>query len=232
MAVKEAYETYENSWAGIRNLQWVAQTFTATSSYTLTHVSMRCTVNATYSATITCHIRATTTGLPSGGDLASGTLNANTAILGAPGGWLTWSLGAGCSITSGSVYAIILDNAGETTNYFYWQQTTSSGYSSGGRTVSTDSGATWGTLSSTTDCVFVNHATLATALSGTTAGIGAVAGTITVSSGTKNLVGTISVTGAIVGTITQTGANVSNYASKQTSRLVAVSNGEFWYEDI
>lgn len=85
---------------------WYCGTFTAGSTYTITSIGLRLARNGTTPGTITVSIRATSGGLPTGADLCSGTYDGSTIPTGTPV-WISITLGAGTSLSSGVTYAVI-----------------------------------------------------------------------------------------------------------------------------
>jgi hypothetical protein len=133
-------------------VNWTAQTFTAISSHTLTAISLYIFKQGT-PGTFAWSIRATSAGLPTGADLASGSMDGNT-ISTSPV-WLDLSLGAGVALTAGTTYAIITRcTAGTSGNFIHWFQADTNVYSGGQKCTSVNSGSAW-TAVSTADFVFI-----------------------------------------------------------------------------
>lgn len=151
MALKDYNNTGDSSGQIMYAANWVAITFTATSSYTLTSIKLKL-YKATAPGTFTASIRATSASKPTEADLCSGTYAGNS--LGAsPGAFIEIDMGDGCSITSGVKYAIVMRCAG---SYAYARYAMAN-YAGGGRVKSADSGSTWGSESSLYDMMFETY---------------------------------------------------------------------------
>ena len=136
-AEKIDYSTHNTGSTSFSGADWVAMNFTASESYTITSVKLNLFRTGT-PGTLTVSIRATTADVPSGADLASGTFAGND-LLTTPGQYEEITLGAGCSLVSGTKYAIVCRCAAASV---YWGR--GLGYANGGRCTSADSGASWG----------------------------------------------------------------------------------------
>jgi len=122
---------------------WRAQTFTAGSSYTIGKVRLMLAKNGAATAgTVTASIRATAGGLPTGGDLCSGSLNGNLFNDFSPMAWYWFYLGAGTPLTSGTVYAIVI-RAPAASVAIRHRYNNANAYAGGQKANSADSGATW-----------------------------------------------------------------------------------------
>jgi hypothetical protein len=116
---------------------WRAQTFTITTAHTITSIKLYISNSGAANSGCAYHIRATTAGAPSGGDLASGTV-ADGSLLAAPGEVVTVSLGAGALLNIGT-YAICIEGVNQLINSDQGTPT----YAGGSRWNSVDSGANW-----------------------------------------------------------------------------------------
>jgi hypothetical protein len=114
---------------------WLAQTFTPTTSHTITSVNLKLLRTAgSVPGTVTVSIKAVDgTGKPTGADLAVGTTNGDTITTVSPGEWRLVSLGAGTPLTSGTVYAIVVKSSTDDgAKPIYWRKdATASAYAGG-----------------------------------------------------------------------------------------------------
>jgi len=155
--LQDYYNTGDDQGYGLYGATWQAQTFTASSSYTITSVKLLL-YRYGNPGTITVSIRATTSGAPSGADLCSGTTDGNTLPTGSPYEWREITFGAGTPLTSGTKYAIVARAAGTTSdNSGKWRvDTTDPTYTNGSDWYSTNSGGNW-TEISTADHLFETY---------------------------------------------------------------------------
>ena len=130
--------------AAVSDTYWDSQTFTALASYTITSVKLKLFKSAMLApGIITVSIRATSSGLPSGADLASGTTDGDTLGTSYPGEWREITL-TGCSIVKGTKYAIVVRTAGSGSYPLRWVGDDSSPtYTNGAQCWSTNSGVDW-----------------------------------------------------------------------------------------
>ena len=99
-----------------------AQTFTPDTSHTVKAIRIKVFKGATATGTLTVSIRATSSNVPTGADLASDTLDIATDVThtAAPGGWYSFDLGAGVALTAGTLYAVVV-SIPDLTNAFSWR---------------------------------------------------------------------------------------------------------------
>ena len=126
------------AWLG--QTSWFAQTFIASNSYRISSVKLALKKEAGASpGTITVSIRATSAGVPSGGDLATGTTDGDTLTTDVE--WREITFGSSISLTSGVKYAIVARVSGETA---YWVANLEGhSYANGAQCSSADSGSNW-----------------------------------------------------------------------------------------
>jgi len=87
------------------------------------------------------------TGDPTGGDLASVTVNANTIPQAAQ--WVDFTFDTPYALQAGYTYCILMSSSSvDLANKIEWGQDTNAGYSSGLKILSTDSGSSWAQISS------------------------------------------------------------------------------------
>lgn len=156
--LKDSFDTGDDTQVSeTSDAEWQAQTFTASSSYSIGSVTLKLWRSGN-PGTLTVSIRATTggaTAVPTGSDLASGTLDVSAVPTTAgSAAWSTITFSAATALVSGTIYAIIIRVSGA--GFLYLRDDTGSGYSSGRRGYSTNSGSTWinGNFSSTDDLLF------------------------------------------------------------------------------
>lgn len=145
MATKyENYITGDDSRADIYGARWAAQTFTPDTNHIVTSVKLLLYRNNS-PGTVTVSIRATSAGLPSGIDLASGTTTGNNLATADPYEWREITFSSGALVVAGTIYAIVVRaTGGDSGNNLYWRYDGSdAGYTDGHSAFSTDSGSTW-----------------------------------------------------------------------------------------
>jgi hypothetical protein len=114
---------------------WYAQTFTASSSYIMTGAAIPVYTTVGTQTTSTLALYATTSNLPTGSALASGTFTAAGSAA-----WNAVTFGTPYTLTSGVTYALVADQpSGTSSIYFVWGGTPSTPYYD----LSTNSGAVW-----------------------------------------------------------------------------------------
>lgn len=134
----------------ITSTTWKAMTFTPDADHTIRGVRL-CLYGSGVGA-ITVSIRATGSGLPTGGDLCSGTLDGSQLNSTDNGMVYDIPLGAGIALTAGTVYAIVVRTASGT---LYWVSSPA-GYAGGNKCSSTNSGVAW-TADATRDLLFAEY---------------------------------------------------------------------------
>jgi len=128
------------------DIYWATQTFTPTVSHSITSVNLLLSGLALAGyppGTITVGIRVTSSGLPTGGDITSGTTNGNT--LGLTYEWRAITL-TSYALTMGTVYAIVCRCTGtgsEGALPLHWSGDSAGTYSGGTFVLSIDNGVTW-----------------------------------------------------------------------------------------
>ena len=141
---------------------WAAQTFTVQSSeaHEITKVVLLLSKNALGNlSTVTASIRATAGNLPTGADLASGSIDGDVEISTSPQ-WITINLSSFPSLSSSTEYAIVLRAPGATSfGRILWAATNSGVYTDGQASQSNDSGSNW-TAATGFDVLFEEWGTL------------------------------------------------------------------------
>jgi hypothetical protein len=136
-----------------------AQTFTPATNYTIVSVTLQLYRSGT-PGIATIEIRTTSGGKPTTTVLCSGTTDGDTLATGTPYTDRNITLGAGTPLTAGQLYAIVIKAPSGTgiSKCINWNCNDGSLYSDGKTDSSSDGGATWGTPSLTTDCLFKVYA--------------------------------------------------------------------------
>lgn len=131
------YEYYDSGTSyvdGVYGTRWFAQAFTVGAArHTVTSISLH--ISSATTGTCTVSIRATSSGLPTGSDLTSGTYACNNLVA----GWYSFSVTT-YTLSANTQYAIVLQYPAVQT-YWYYSLTYVAGAS-----YSTDSGSTWNSL--------------------------------------------------------------------------------------
>lgn len=142
----ERYNTGDDAAREIYGANWRAQTFTPSTAHQITSVKLLI-YREGAPGDLTVSIRATDgSGHPTGTDLCSGTLNANTITTSTSGLWYVITLGAGANLSAGTKYAIVARalTGGDSSNGVWWRfDDTSSAYAGGNRERSSNSGSSW-----------------------------------------------------------------------------------------
>jgi hypothetical protein len=155
---EEGVDYYNEGWNyynyNASTSSWFAQTFTASESYDISTVTLRLWRSGTPD-TVTVSIRETSGNKPTGEDLCYGTRNGNEFIDQSIeyGTWYDFELNSPYSLTESTVYAIVIR---ATDTRFYWAKDTSGTYSGGRMCYSTNSGSSWGAISSQ-DFMFITY---------------------------------------------------------------------------
>jgi hypothetical protein len=125
---------------------WRAQTFQPAQTHTITSVQLPLINRGNTSGNVIVSIRvADANGVPSGADLASGSIPVSSiASAWSPAKWYTFDLGAGCLVEQGKAYAIVW-RAPSASSMFYWMNM--SGSYSKGQVMASNSGNVWTNLS-------------------------------------------------------------------------------------
>ena len=159
---KDYYNTGDNGLFGIIDSQyWKGQTFTAGSNYDIASVKLLMYKGAGASpGTVTVSIRATTgtfgSRIPTGGDLAVGTIDGNDLTEDTDGEWIRITFVETYSLVSGTEYAICVRCAGTNPNVIYLREDSDAGYTNGNQCTSSDSGSSW-VGGGSDDCMFETY---------------------------------------------------------------------------
>lgn len=142
----EYYNTGDDGREGIYAAEWRAQTFTPVTAHTINFVKLKL-LRSGSPGTITVSIRATdVSGLPTGADLCSGTIDGNTLTEDFYGAWYVINFGAGTSLSANTKYAIVLRavNGDASNKFYYWFDLSTPTYAGGNSNYSSNSGVDWG----------------------------------------------------------------------------------------
>ena len=143
----ENYITGDDGSANTDSTNWDSQTFTPSITHIITSVKLKL-WRTTTPGTVTVSIRATSAGLPTGADLASGTTDGDTLPTAAGSAeWREITLGAGTVLIASTKYAICVRAAAQYANWRYDQ--TSPTYAGGNRAFSSTSGVSWTAVAGT-----------------------------------------------------------------------------------
>lgn len=152
--IADYYKTGDDSQGLARGVTWLTQTFQASDSYSMSGVKLKL-WRVGLPGTVTVSIRATAAGEPTGGNLASGTMDGDILSATSPGSWQEITFTSPIVLTSGTTYAIVVRaTSGDLSNSVYWREDASSpSYASGSIGGSVDSGSTW-TMYASSDFMF------------------------------------------------------------------------------
>lgn len=143
MVIKfESYTTGDNQIIDFFGATWKDMSFTPDIAHDISLVTIK--IFRTGSpGTITVSIRATSSGLPTGNDLTSGTTDGNTITTSVFGALIEFDL-TPYSLEASTEYAIVVRVPdGDGSNYLNWRRDTTGTYAGGGSGTSTDSGGSW-----------------------------------------------------------------------------------------
>lgn len=136
---------------------WYVQTFNATDPYEMTGFWIKA-LRVGSPGTVTGSLRATTGGLASGADLATGTINGDDFSTATGGEWYEVTFTDTDTVTAGTVYAVALRaTGGDADNYIGWRVDTGNGYARGQECSSTDGGSVWNAVAAN-DLMFSSSA--------------------------------------------------------------------------
>lgn len=135
---RENLITGDNDAENFTSSNWVAQTFTAESNHSVSKFVLKLINPNSEAGTATVSLRATSSGLPTGSDLASGTLS--LASISASGGWYDITLDTPYNITNGVVYSIVIRS--DIGNGVGWRLG-GNNYGNGSQCKSANSGSSW-----------------------------------------------------------------------------------------
>ena len=157
--LKDYHNVGDTSLYGIIDAtNWKGQSFTAGSNYDISSVKLLMYKAVDKSpGTVTVSIRATTgvNPIPTGDDLAVGTINGNDLTEDTDGEWIRITFDAAYSLVSGTVYAICVRCAGTNPDVIYLREDDTAGYAAGNQCYSSTTGNSW--LADIDDCMFETY---------------------------------------------------------------------------
>jgi len=248
--LQDYYNTGDDALLSISGTSWVAQTFTASGSYSISSVKLLAYRVGTVSL-LTVSLRDTTAGSPSGADITSGTLDISTLSTSASGVWVEVVFSTPYALSSGTQYAIVIrTNGANSTNCMRWRRDqTSPTYAGGLVAFSSDSGSTWDITSfAGSDGMFetyspdvVDHeisgsVNLVLGQSGDLTGDFLIDGaSALLFTGSGLLSGDVFITGSLAMAVAINSRLVKLFKFEQfstNSRLVVAGSNQIWYESI
>ncbi|ACZ61394.1 hypothetical protein [Dehalococcoides mccartyi] len=137
--IDQSWLQNDDNQEAVTTTTWKAMTFTPATNHTIRGV--RLALYGSSVGSITVSIRATSGGLPTGGDLCSGPLDGSQLNGTFDGKVYDISLGVGTALTAGTVYAIVVRTGSGTLNW----RSSAAGYDRGNKCSSTNSGGSWTT---------------------------------------------------------------------------------------
>jgi len=230
--LQESYNTGEDNQDAFFGINWAAQTFTTLSAYDISSVKVK--VYRTGSpGTVTCHLRDTTGGKPSGPDRAIGTTQGNDFGTDGGGTWVEITFNTSYSLSSGVMYAIVLDNAsGVAANRGNWKKDASGPtYTGGANQYSSNSGVDWTTYTAA-DNMFETWGEGKTysELAGTIAAVSDVSGNLDTTL-VSTLSGTIAAVSTVSGNLGSTTVAI-DVTTSYIKRLVVAGKDSIYYESV
>lgn len=155
MALQDYYNTNDDNVLVCAATQVTCQTFTANQTYTITSVKMKLWRDAGVTGTWTVNLYASSGNKPTGGILATGTIDVSTFATSTPGDWYEITFDTPYEVTGGNQYCVTGGklSAG---NVYHRCDATSPSYAGGAAAYSTNSGSTW-TVYSTIDMMFETY---------------------------------------------------------------------------
>lgn len=151
--LQESYLVDDNGVVAFNGVSWNAQTFTTNSAFTASACAVKG-LRLNTITTLTAELWATVGGLPSGGAIASGTLDVSAFDDDATYvGWAFITFVTPVALDNSTVYAVILHIEEGGGNQWHWRTDTTAGFAGGQRAFSGNSGSTW-TADATDDFLF------------------------------------------------------------------------------
>lgn len=122
---------------------WHSQGFTAIASHTITSVKILA-YRIGNAGTLTLSIRATSSDVPTGSDLVTGTLDVSGITTDTAGEWIEVTFSTPLQLTKGTVYQIVCSgNGADTSNRLVWNIEYPTGSYAGGKAGTSSNGSTW-----------------------------------------------------------------------------------------
>lgn len=144
-AVDQSNLNVSNSGFGVNSTAWAGQTFVPSKSGKLTQVALDlfCSACSGTTPNLTVALRATTgsPALPTGADLATGTI---TGFSSGAGSYYTATFASPPIVTAGTAYAVVIRaTANPSAGTYAYVVSTANPYAAGQRVISANSGGTW-----------------------------------------------------------------------------------------
>ncbi|KKN10841.1 hypothetical protein LCGC14_1032460 [marine sediment metagenome] len=159
MALQEFYTASSGNNSITSSTFWVAMTYTTVSAYDITGVNLGFSRLGPFVGNVTVSIRATDENdKPTDGDLASFTFDGSTLTTSNSGEWTTRNFDSPYSLSSGVIYAIVIRHDGS--SHLRYRRQSNGAYGGGGLHTSSNSGGTWGDIS-TSDVKFAVYGDVA-----------------------------------------------------------------------
>lgn len=233
MALKDYYNIDDDSNFQVDKYKWLAQIFTAGSSYNVSSVKLGVGKSSPDPVgSIVVSIREVDgAGKPTGDDLCYVEIN-DFSSFDLNLDWIEFTFGSSASLTNGEKYAIIIKGEGYlTSGYVKWYYDSGNGYAGGHMIYSNTEGATWSTPG-TNDAMFETHtSTSYVDLAGTGGGTGGGSGVLEIAYSYVDFAGTGGGSGDGSGALIVSGFP-HDEKSLTHKRLIAIGNNQLWYEDI
>lgn len=139
----EYYSTGDDDYGEVYGVLYKGQTFTTASQHYVSFVRLLL-YRVGNPGTLTVGIYATSSGLPTGTALASGTINANTFTTSSSGAWYNVTLTTPYQLSTSTVYCVVLNGGVDVNNKIGWRtDLTSPSYSGGNFVYSNNGGSSW-----------------------------------------------------------------------------------------
>jgi len=131
---------------GVEEDTWMGQTFTTTSAFTIAGAAFKCYRTGTISD-VTCELYATVAGKPSGGILATGTLDVSTLSTVSDASHIQWIrilFDTPYALSDATMYAVVLHIPELDPNFLYCRyDAAGAAFANGTAVYSTDDGSNW-----------------------------------------------------------------------------------------
>ncbi len=225
------YDTNDDTEAGPSGAGKLdAQTFTTVDAFSISRVSLKL-FRIGSPGTLTVSIRATSANLPTGGDLVSGTFNANAITATSPGEWVDINFSPALALTATTKYAIVITAGPDTSNRCFWRYDGSSATYAGGNRCSFN-GSTWSSAA-TSDQMFRTYNTTVDYIELTGTDAITIVGTVALTYiGYAALTGTNAITIGGTASLTYTTVVHGDYTNKhETTYVIVAGSDAIWVQD-
>jgi hypothetical protein len=137
------YNPTVNGQSAVATNQWLAQSFTTTSAFTIKEIKLKMYKIGTPTANLTFGIYATSSDKPTGAALCTGTYDPSTLTTDSAGEEITVDLGAGVALSASTVYSIRVTTTDDVSNTGVMKLIGTTGTTGRLAYYSTNSGSTW-----------------------------------------------------------------------------------------